>query len=115
MPDYLAPGLDVLFVGINPGRRSAATGHHYAGPGNHFWPLLYELIGLAESFGLSKREAESGLKQMLAGAVATMLESGLDGAAVQDLIPVKPLADLQQTILEAYRMNLKEAFEKIKP
>jgi len=42
LPDYLSPGLDVVFVGINPGLRSAATGHHYAGPGNHFWPLLYE-------------------------------------------------------------------------
>ena len=42
LPDCLAPGLDIIFVGINPGRRSAATGHHYAGPGNHFWPLLYE-------------------------------------------------------------------------
>lgn len=40
--DHLKPGLDVVFVGINPGRASAAAGHHYAGPGNHFWPLLYE-------------------------------------------------------------------------
>jgi TDG/mug DNA glycosylase family protein len=31
-----------VFVGINPGMKSAETGHHYAGPGNHFWPLLYE-------------------------------------------------------------------------
>jgi TDG/mug DNA glycosylase family protein len=42
LPDYLRPGLDVVFVGINPGLRSAAAGHHYAGPGNHFWPLLHE-------------------------------------------------------------------------
>ncbi len=42
LPDYLRPGLDLVFVGINPGLRSAATGHHYAGPGNHFWPLLHE-------------------------------------------------------------------------
>jgi len=41
LPDYLRPGLDLLFVGINPGRWSAAKGHHYAGSGNHFWPLLY--------------------------------------------------------------------------
>src|SRR3990172_7654000 len=46
LPDYLDPGLDLVFVGINPGRRSAATGHHYAGAGNHFWPLLHE-SGLA--------------------------------------------------------------------
>ena len=42
LPDYLRQGLDLVFVGINPGTRSAAAGHHYAGPGNHFWPLLYE-------------------------------------------------------------------------
>jgi mismatch-specific thymine-DNA glycosylase len=41
LPDYLRPGLDLVFVGINPGIKSAQTGHHYAGPGNHFWPLLY--------------------------------------------------------------------------
>lgn len=40
--DHLRLGLDVVFVGINPGVRSAAAGHHYAGPANHFWPLLYE-------------------------------------------------------------------------
>ena len=38
---YLREGLDLVIVGINPGTRSWATGHHYAGPGNHFWPLLY--------------------------------------------------------------------------
>jgi TDG/mug DNA glycosylase family protein len=42
LPDYLRPGLDLVFVGINPGTRSAAEGHHYAGHGNHFWPLLHE-------------------------------------------------------------------------
>jgi len=42
LPDYLRPALDVVFVGINPGLASARHGHHYAGPGNHFWPLLYE-------------------------------------------------------------------------
>ena len=42
LQDYLRPGLDLVFVGINPGTKSAAAGRHYAGPGNHFWPLLYE-------------------------------------------------------------------------
>lgn len=41
-PDLLAPDLDVLFVGINPGRKSAADGHNFAGPGNHFWRLLHD-------------------------------------------------------------------------
>jgi TDG/mug DNA glycosylase family protein len=39
--DVIAPGLKVLFVGINPGLYSAAVGHHFARPGNRFWPLLH--------------------------------------------------------------------------
>ena len=40
--DRIAPGLRVLFVGINPGVRSAITGHHFAGFSNRFWKLLVE-------------------------------------------------------------------------
>ncbi|MBB5784986.1 G/U mismatch-specific DNA glycosylase [Nonomuraea jabiensis] len=39
--DVLAPELDVLFCGINPGLMSEATGHHFARPGNRFWPALH--------------------------------------------------------------------------
>jgi TDG/mug DNA glycosylase family protein len=41
LPDVLAPDLDVLFCGINPGLYSEATGHHFARPGNRFWPALH--------------------------------------------------------------------------
>lgn len=41
VPDIIAPGLEVLFCGINPGLYSGATGHHFARPGNRFWPALY--------------------------------------------------------------------------
>lgn len=41
LPDYIHPGLRVLFVGINPGLRSAQLGHHFAGHSNRFWKLLY--------------------------------------------------------------------------
>ena len=41
LPDVLAPGLDVVFCGINPGLYSAATGHHFGRPGNRFWPALH--------------------------------------------------------------------------
>lgn len=40
--DRIKPGIRILFVGINPGVRSAQTGHHFAGPGNCFWKLLWE-------------------------------------------------------------------------
>ena len=41
IPDVAAPGLRVLFCGINPGLYSAATGYHFARPGNRFWPALH--------------------------------------------------------------------------
>ncbi len=41
IPDVIAPGLTVLFAGINPGLYSAATGYHFARPGNRFWPALH--------------------------------------------------------------------------
>jgi TDG/mug DNA glycosylase family protein len=40
--DRIAPDLRVLFVGINPGIRSAQTGHHFAGYSNRFWKLLFD-------------------------------------------------------------------------
>ena len=40
--DVAGPGLSVLFCGINPGLYSAATGYHFARPGNRFWPSLHE-------------------------------------------------------------------------
>jgi TDG/mug DNA glycosylase family protein len=39
--DVIAPGLRVLFVGINPGLYTAWSGHHFARPGNRFWPALH--------------------------------------------------------------------------
>jgi len=41
IPDVLTSGLRVVFAGINPGLYSAATGHHFARPGNRFWPALH--------------------------------------------------------------------------
>jgi len=41
VPDLIGPGLNVLFCGINPSLYSAATRHHFARPGNRFWPTLY--------------------------------------------------------------------------
>ena len=41
VPDVIAPNLRVLFCGINPGLYTAAVGHHFARPGNRFWPALH--------------------------------------------------------------------------
>ena len=66
VPDVIAPGLRVLFCGINPGLYTAAVGHHFARPGNRFWPALfaagftYELVSpfaerelLQQGFGVT--------------------------------------------------------------
>jgi TDG/mug DNA glycosylase family protein len=42
IPDVIAPGLNVLFVGINPSLWSGAVGLHFARPGNRFWRALHE-------------------------------------------------------------------------
>lgn len=41
VPDLIAPNVRVLFCGINPSLYSAAVGHHFARPGNRFWPTMY--------------------------------------------------------------------------
>jgi TDG/mug DNA glycosylase family protein len=41
VPDVIASGLRILFCGINPGLYSGAVGHHFARPGNRFWPTLH--------------------------------------------------------------------------
>src|SRR5918998_2782280 len=53
LPDVLAPALDVVFCGINPGFRSAAAGHHFANPRNDFWRLLADA-------GFTPRRLEPG-------------------------------------------------------
>jgi TDG/mug DNA glycosylase family protein len=61
--DILAPHPRILFVGINPSLRSEEVGHHFAGPGNPFWRLLYAagLIPEPLSFEQDTRIAEFGL------------------------------------------------------
>ncbi|MBN3283216.1 ENPL protein, partial [Polyodon spathula] len=48
LPDILTFNLDIVIVGINPGLMAAHKGHHYPGPGNHFWKCLF-LSGLSDT------------------------------------------------------------------
>jgi TDG/mug DNA glycosylase family protein len=41
LPDILAPGLSVVFCGLNPGEEAAVSGHHFAGRGNRFWRVIH--------------------------------------------------------------------------
>lgn len=51
LTDRVRPGVQVLFVGINPGVRSALTNHHFAGYSNRFWKLLYDARLVPEPIG----------------------------------------------------------------
>lgn len=51
VPDVVGPNLRILFIGINPGLRSAAAGRHFANPRNDFWRLLFDSGLLSEQLG----------------------------------------------------------------
>ena len=78
VPDVMAPGLRVLFCGINPGLYTAAVGHHFARPGNRFWPALYA-SGFTERLlsAFEERELLSkgyGITNVVERATATAAE-----------------------------------------
>jgi len=73
--DVIAPGLRVLFSGINPGLYSGATGHHFARPGNRFWPTLHQ-AGFTPRLLVPSEERELleygyGITNLVARATAT--------------------------------------------
>lgn len=74
MRDVIAPGLRILYCGINPSLYSAAVGHHFARPGNRFWPALYragltpERLGPAEDRRLL--ELGQGITNLVGRATA---------------------------------------------
>lgn len=75
VPDLIRPGLRILFCGINPGLYSGATRHHFARPGNRFWPALHRagftprLIGPFEEHLLL--DYRLGITNLVARATAT--------------------------------------------
>jgi double-stranded uracil-DNA glycosylase len=76
--DVIAPGLRVLFCGINPGLHTAATGHHFAGPGNRFWPVLHAAGFTPRLLSPAEKEAllplGYGITNVAARATATAAE-----------------------------------------
>jgi pyrroline-5-carboxylate reductase len=81
----------------------------------YLWFQLQTLRELAEGFGLTEADVTPALKGMVCGATRTLLESGLPPAEVMDLIPVKPLAEMEASVMEMYRTRLPALFQKIKP
>lgn len=81
----------------------------------YLWFQLQALRELAAGFGLGEAETAAALKRMVDGAAATLLESGLSPAEVMDLVPVKPLAEMEAQVSEMYRTRLSGIYQKIKP
>jgi TDG/mug DNA glycosylase family protein len=80
--DVIAPGLRVLFCGINPGLYTAAVGHHFARPGNRFWPALHQ-SGFTDHLLSPFAERELlglgiGVTNVVARATATAAELNRD-------------------------------------
>jgi len=87
----------------------SAMGHTY------FWYQLQELKELSLSYGLSESETNESISAMLWGTTETLFNSGLDYDKVIDLVPVKPMAEHENTIKDYYRTCLNGLYQKIKP
>jgi double-stranded uracil-DNA glycosylase len=78
VPDVIAPGLKVLFVGINPSLYSAAVGRHFARPGNRFWPVLHGAGFTTRRLSADRQEAllddGYGITNIVAQATASAAE-----------------------------------------
>ncbi len=81
----------------------------------YLWFQLQTLREVAAGFGLSDAEITPALKRMVCGTARTLLESDLTPAEVMDLIPVKPLAEMEPQVAEMYRTRLPAIHQKIKP
>ena len=82
IPDVVAPGLAVLFCGINPGLYSAATARHFARPGNRFWPALHRSGFTPRQLAPAEQDEllalGLGITNVVARATATAAELGRD-------------------------------------
>ena len=81
----------------------------------YLWFQLQALREVAADFGLSDAEITPALKRTVCGATRTLLESGLTPAEVMDLIPVKPLAEMEPQVKEMYWTRLPALYQKSKP
>ena len=79
------------------------------------WFQLQALREVVAGFGLSEAEIAPAMKRMVCGAARTLLESGLTPAEVMDLVPVRPLADSEPAVLDAYRTRLPAVMDRIRP
>lgn len=87
----------------------SAMGHTY------FNFQLQKLKELAVTFGMNEQEAAKTISNMLWGTTETLFNSGLSYTEVADLVPVKPMAEVEETIKGYYDQYLTGIYNKIKP
>ncbi|MCU7494553.1 MAG: NAD(P)-binding domain-containing protein [Ignavibacteria bacterium] len=81
----------------------------------YLWFQFYELRNILKEFGLNDAEIDESIKKMTDGALKTMFSSGMSPEEVMDLIPIKPIGDVEEKIKETYRNKLLSTFNRIKP
>ena len=97
----IAPGLRVLFCGINPGLYSGATGHHFARPGNRFWPALHQA-------GFTKQQLHpSGQGELLKAGYGVVNLVNRATAAADELAPEEFVAGRKRLAAKIRREGLK--------
>jgi len=79
----------------------------------YFWFQLQTLRNLGQSFGLEKDAVDRAISKMMQGSLKTLLESGMEYAEVNDLIPVKPLGENIPAIQKAYEEKLGGLYKKL--
>jgi len=99
IPDVIATGLDVLFVGINPSLWSSAVGLHFARPGNRFWRALHE-AGFTDRL-LSPYEGRELLKRKI--GVSNLVNRATASADELDLADYERGARRIETKIRRYR------------
>lgn len=100
VPDVVAPGLTLLFVGINPGLLSAALGCNFARPGNRFWPALHGAGFTAE--------------RLVAAQQFELLKQGLGITNIVARTTAKA-SELSREELRAGRLILEEKIRRLRP
>ena len=100
LPDYLAPGLDIVFVGLNPGLQSVRDGHYFASPSNRFWRAINRSGLLTEP--LEPRTDSEAIKQ---------------GIGFTDVVkrPSSGAADLRAADFRHWSPVLREKLERCQP
>ena len=81
----------------------------------YFWFQWKELADIGAKIGLTEAEAKDSISQTIMASLDLLYKSGLNPKEVIDLIPVKPIGEHEQQIVEIYNVKLLGLFEKIKP